>query len=1022
MKRILTKLCIVQIFLLLFLPGIVHAQTTVTGVVKDGTTGEALPGVNIIVQGTETGTTTDIEGRFSLQVPDPNSVLAFSFVGYLSETYNLNGATRVDLTLTQDVLSLEELVVVGYGATRKQDLTGSVSVVSAADLERIEANDISKLLQGQAAGVQVSGSGQPGARPKVKIRGPGSFGNTEPLYVVDGVPIANATLVDVGLFEGQNDQASGGISDLNPDDIESIQILKDASAAAIYGARGANGVVIITTKRGKSGDMRVTYEGSYGFQDITKRMEVCNREQFQEMNTVARLNANQFIAPANDPTDPLYIDDINTDWQEEVFKTGHITDHILTFSGGSEQSTYYASINYFDQTGTMTGPGPRYTRYSAKLNMDQTRGRFKFGESFYYGYSDQIRLTNSQWANPIYETVMALPTVPVYDSNNIGGFGGGIDEIHDQIAGNQVAFNSIKNNYLKRYRFQGILYGELEIISGLKYRLNLSYDRSDWLNHEFYPVFEIGSRHTNPIAFLNEWRGENPYMLMEQTLTYSRIFGKHNLTALAGHSVQYDYFAQNYAHSEGFTEPYLEVISAGPDNQTALGDLYEHRMLSYFGRLNYTYDDRYLATFNMRRDYSSRFGPNNKYGDFPSFSAAWKVHNEAFFNVEFISMLKLRAGYGKIGNDNIGDYLYESYINNAVTYVFGGQLPSAGIQTNIVDPSIKWEERITSNAGVDMAFFNNKLEFSVEYYHNNAKDILYAVPVPWSTGTVANPTVNSASMINKGWEFVLGYRQMEGDFHYYINANLATLKNEVTALGTQDEPVLRYMSRTAVGHSMGELYGWEMEGIFQNQAEIDSHAFQNNARPGDIMFRDINEDDRITDEDRVYMGSAFPTLTGGMNISLEYKGFDLSIFLSGVYGNMIYNGTKVVLNEMKYGNYSVESYENYWRGEGTSTEYPRPTVLDRNQNARMSQRWLEDGSYLRLQNIQLGYSLPKNIVNRIPGVEGLRVYVTAQNLYTLTKYTGFDPDITNDGLFLRGEDWGSYPSPRTINGGIKITL
>ncbi len=1024
MKGVVIKLCALLFILTLISPELLHAQNTVTGKVTDSSNGEPLTGVNIVIKGTTQGTVTNLEGEFILEVDDPNAELVFSYVGYLTETYLLKGTTNVELAMVQDLLSLEELVVIGYGTARKSDLTGSVAVINTENFEKIQASDVSKLIQGQAAGVSVTGSGEPGAVAKVKIRGIGSFGNTEPLYVVDGVPLANATTVTFGHFAGQFPLGvpSGGISDLNPADIESVQILKDASAAAIYGSRGANGVVIITTKRGKEGKMKVTYDGNFGIQNITHRMDVCNREQFQEMNNVARANDRQFPAPANDPDDPLFIDDVDTDWQEEVFTTGHITDHNLSFQGGNENSSYYASLNYFDQTGTMVGPGPRYTRYSATLNLDQEKGRFKFGQSFFYSYSDQIRLTNSQWANPIYETISALPTVSVYDDNNIGGYGGGIDEIHDQIAGNQVAFNNLKNNLLKRYRFKGVIYGDVEIISGLNYKISLSYDRSDWLNHEFYPVFEIGSRHVNAIAFLNEWRGENPYMLMEQTLTYNKNFAGNDITAMIGHSAQYDYLQQNYAHSEGYTEPYLETINAGPDNQDALGNLFEHRMLSYFGRLVYSYKDRYLATINLRRDYSSRFGPNNKYGNFPSFSAAWKIHNENFFNVDFISMLKIRGGWGKIGSDAIPDYLYEAFINNAVTYVFNGELPQAGIQTNIVDPSIKWEERITSNGGIDMTFLANKIEFTVEYYHNEANDILYAVPVPWTTGTVLNPTVNSASMTNEGFEFVVGYRKYEGEFHWNISANLTTLKNEVTKLGKDDEPVLRYMSRTAVGHSMGELYGWDMIGIFQTEEEIDAHATQQNAQPGDVKFRDVNEDGIINDDDRIYMGNAFPTLTGGLNFSCDYKGFDFSLFLYGVYGNKIYNGPTNILNEMKYGNYSIESYENYWRGEGTTNEYPRPTVLDRNQNNRMSQRKIEDGAYLRIQSVQLGYTFPKNIIDKIPGVETLRVYIGAQNLYTFTKYTGFDPDINNDGLFLRGEDWGSYPAPRTLNAGVKIVL
>jgi TonB-linked SusC/RagA family outer membrane protein len=1023
MERIIRKLCFI-IFLVLAGSGILMAQTTVTGKVTDSATEEPLPGVNILVQGTISGTVTDIDGNFSIKIDDLNATLQFSYLGYLSQTFSLNGATTVDISLTQDLLSLDELVVVGYGTAKKQDLTGSVAVLDVEKIGKLNGSDVSKLIQGQAAGVQVSGSGEPGAAPKVKIRGIGSLGNTEPLYVVDGVPLANASIVDGGHFAGQfgGGVPTGGIADLNPADIESVQILKDASAAAIYGSRGANGVIIITTKRGQAGKMKVTYDGSYGVQNITHRMDVTNRVQFQEMNNIARENNSLDLAPANDPTNPLFIDDIDTDWQEEVFTTGHITDHNLSLQGGSENSTYYASVNYFDQTGTMAGDGPKYTRYSTTLNLDQKYGRVKIGQSFFYSHSNQIRLTNSQWANPIYETITALPTVPVYDDNNIGGFGGGIDEVHDQIAGNQVAFNSLKNNFLNRNRFKGILYADLEIIEGLNYKINLSYDRSDWLNHEFYPVFEVGSRHINANAFLNQWRGENPYMLMEQTLTYNKTFAEHTLTAMLGHSAQHDYQEQMYGHAEGYTEPYLQVLGAGTENQTALGDLNEHRMLSYFGRLVYSYNDRYLATVNMRRDYSSRFGPKNKYGDFPSFSAAWKLHNESFFDVPFISMFKIRGGWGKIGSDNIGDYRFETFINNAVTYALGGELPSAGIQTNIVDPSIKWEERITSNVGADMSFFANKLELTVEYYQNEANDILYQVPVPLSTGTVLNPDVNSASMINKGFEIMLGYRQYEGDLNWNVSANITTLENEVTKLGIDDEPVLRYLSRTAVGHSMGELYGWDMIGIFQNEDEINAHARQTNAEPGDIIFRDVVEDGIINNEDRMYMGSAFPTLYGGANFGLDYKGIDFSVILQGVYGNKIYNGPANVLNEMKYGNYSIESYENFWRGEGTSDEYPRPVVLDRNQNNRMSQRKLEDGAYLRVQSVQLGYTLPKELISKVPGVTSLRVFIGAQNLYTFTKYTGFDPDINNDGLFLRAEDWGSYPTPRTLNAGVKLVL
>lgn len=1028
-------MCFIPLILII-LPGLAIAQSTVTGTVSDETSGTPMPGVNIVIQGTSAGTITDINGKFSIEVDNPNAVLLFSFVGYLSESYPLDGATVVTMTLVEDILALEELVVIGYGTQKKQDLTGAVSVVKMEDYQKIENANIAKKLQGQVAGMQVTGSGEPGSIPQVKIRGVGSFGNNEPLYVIDGVPIANATQINAGQFTTAL-TPSGGISDLNPADIESIQVLKDASASAIYGARGANGVIIITTKRGRSGKLKVEYNGSYGWQNVTQRLDVANREQFQEINNIARTNDGVFLAPANDPTDPYFIDDIDTDWQEEVFTTGHITDHVISFQGGSEGSTYYASLNYFDQTGTMVGPGPRYNRYSAKLNMDQERGIFRFGQSFTYTNSDQIRLTNTQWDNSIGETVIGIPTVPVYDVNNTGGYGGGNDTIHDAIAGNQVAFNNIKTNTVKRYRFVGVVYAEAEIIDGFRYKINLSYDRSDYFIHEFLPIYNVGTRHRNDIAFLNQWRGENPYMLMENTFAYDKVFGKHTLNTVIGHTVQYDYWQDEYGHAEGYTEPYKEVLSAGPDNQAALGTKNEHRLLSYLGRVNYGYDDRYLLTVNFRRDYSSRFGPNNKFGDFPSLALAWKVHNESFFNVDFINVLKFRGGIGKIGNEQIGDYRYESYINIASSYPFGtgGQtLLPAGTQVNIIDPSIKWEERVTRNIGIDLAFMNNKLEFTAEYYSNEARDILYDLPVPRSTGTVLNPTVNTATMTNKGLEFVVNYRKYEGEFHWSAGINLTTLKNEVTRLGANNDPVITYMSRTEVGRSMGDLYGWDMEGIFQNEEDIAEHAFQAaGTRPGDIMFRDVNGRDAdgnltgepdgvINDDDRVFHGKAFPSVTGGMNLTLEYKGLDFSLFLQGSYGNTIWNGTYNRINLLTDGNYSVESYENYWRGENTSTTFPRPTRRDPNGNNRTSQRWFQDGSYLRIQNVQLGYSLPGSVVNKIPGVEGFRFYVSLQNALTFTKYKGFDPDIINDGLFFRGQDNGSYPNPRTFLLGVKLSL
>jgi TonB-linked SusC/RagA family outer membrane protein len=1039
---------------------------TVTGTITDATTGAGLPGVNIVEKGTTNGTITNEEGNYSINVATPSAELEFSYVGYLTETVQVGGQQTINFGMIEDIMQLEELVVVGYGSQRKSDLTGSVSVVNAEDLHKIASPNIAKVLQGQTPGVQVYSGGEPGAVPKVQIRGIGTFLHSDPLYVIDGVPIGNATNVNISgesmLFENHqpgygSEAPAGGIADFNPSDIESVQVLKDASAAAIYGARGANGVIIITTKRGKAGAVKINYEGSYGIQNIAKRMDLTKREQFQELANLARTNINKAPALVNNPDMPMfYIDSIDTDWQEEFFTQGHITDHNLSFQGGTENSTYYASLNYFDQTGTVVGPGPRYTKYGARLNFDQKKGRFKFGQSFSYSYSEQIRLNNTRWNDIMTELVIAVPTVPVYDSTNLGGYGGGTP-FFDQIAGNPVAFNNLHEINFKRHRFFGVIYGEVEILKGFSYRLNLSYDRSDWFNKAFIPEYQVGDRHTWKIPMLSVWRGENPIMIMENLLNFNKVIGKHNIVAVAGYTAQKDHIEDIYGHAEGFERPYpLKVLSGVASGQSSKNKRIEHAMLSYLGRINYAYNDKYLVTASIRRDYSSNFGPENRYGDFPSFALGWKVSNEEFFNVPFVNLLKIRGGWGKIGNENIGAYLYESFVNNAVNYIFNGQLTPGTTQTRAIDPEVKWEERVTTYAGFDLAMWSNKIELSAEYYQNEANDILMGKPIPISSGTIAFQidASNVASMVNKGIEITARYRKFEGNFHYEISGNIATLKNEVTDLGADAIPIETNTTRTEVGGEMGELYGFVFEGIFQSEDEINhydpdnalfdpnKHAYQAfQTSPGDVKFKDINgrddqgiltgqPDGQINVDDKIYLGSPFPKFTYGFNLGADYKGLDLSIFIQGVYGNKVYNDLYQTMSALQEGNYSVESYENYWREDRPSNTWPRPAQTDPNGNNRVSDRWVQDGSYLKVQNVQLGYTIPKNILDRIAAVENFRIYFQAQNLFSLTKLVCYDPDFINDrdqdnpvsDLFTKGVLGGSFPAPRTLMIGVSLSL
>lgn len=992
-------------------------ERILTGKISDAATNQPLPGVNISVPGVTTGTISNVNGEYSIEISGSDVTLVYSFIGYVTQKIPVAENTLLNVSLVEEVISLDELVVVGYGTQKKSDLTGAVSVVKTENLEKVVSSEISKVLQGQVSGVQIHGSGEPGSVAKIKIRGVGSFRNTEPLYVIDGVPIE-------------------GAGDFSTSDIESIQVLKDASSCAIYGARGANGVIIITTKRGKKGEMKVTYNGNYGIQNIVKRMDVTNRVQFQEINNLARTNDRGFPAPANDSTNLKFVDSLDTDWQKEALKTGQVTEHNLSLSGGGDNSSYNVMMNYFNQTGTISGPGPKYTRYSFRVNNDTQKGKMKFGQSFYYSYSDKINLTNSQWGNPMIDLVIATPTIPVYDEKNLGGYGGALDAVHKQIIPNIIAFNNLFESESVRNRFLGIIYGEYEFIKGLTYRLNLSYDKTDWRDTYFLPKYFVGDRYRNDIAYMDDTRGDHTIMLMENTLNYKGTFGKHSLGLMAGYTAQYGIWQQISGHAEGYEEPYFHVLDAGPNLPKSVGGTEsEHSIVSFLGRLNYSYDDRYLLTTNFRRDGSSRFGSAYRFGNFPSIAAGWKIHNESFFNVDVISALKLRAGYGIIGNEqSVPDYMYDSYINQYANYVLGNGLPAGSIQTQLATSDIHWEQKTTSNIGLDMGMFKNRLEFSADYFYNVSEDLLLQLPIPLSNGSVTDPYINAASMSNKGFEFSATYRKTDGDFHFEISGNATTIKNEVLKLGKLDVPINTYMSNTEVGKPVGELYGWDFIGIFQNTDEVANHAFQaGGTKPGDCIFRDVNgrdaegnltgqPDGTINDDDRVYLGSALPKLTGGMNINMDYKGFDLSVFMQGGYGNKMVNGIYSVLNDYKYGNYSTEVYNKYWRGEGSTNQYPRPTISDPNLNNRMSKRWIQDGSYLKIQNLELGYNFSAGILQHIKGVDNFRIYFSIQNLITFTKYGGYDPDVNNDGMLYRGQDYGSYPSPRTFMIGAKLSL
>lgn len=971
--------------------------------------GEAVIGASIRVKGSNAGTVTDALGKFSLTTK-PDAILIVSFIGYISQEVAVNGRNSISVKMKEDTKKIDEIVVVGYGTQKKSDLTGSIAVVNTKEIAKAATNDVTKALQGKVAGLSIQSGGEPGATPLVKLRGVSSFNNSTPLYIIDGVATP--------------------VNDFPMNDIQSIQVLKDASAAAIYGSRAANGVIIITTKRGQTGKMKIDYNAYAGIQNIAKRYDVCTTPEYQKLVNLATTNAlatnpsyTGGILPMNNPSDARF-STVNTDWQKECEKTGIIQEHTLSLSGGSDKSTYNTSFNYFNQTGTMVGNGPNYKRYAITFNSDHTYGKLKFGETMSYTYVDQDLMTFVKDGTAVSFMVEAIPTIPIYDKTTIDGYGASNKTLDGSYTANVIGMNKMIESNTKRYKFFGNAYGELSIMPFLKYKLSLTFDRSDYRDSHFDPIHNLGWAYVNSTAKLYDNRSQAQTGTIEQTLTFDKKFGDHTLNAMIGTSaLDFKYNWAN-AYAEGFSQPYFKEISNG-STTSATGGESENRLVSYFGRLIYNYQDKYLLTASIRRDGSSRFAPTYRFGNFPSVALGWKINNEKFMkDVDFISLLKLRASWGKLGNQEIGDYQYYAQVNPYASYIFGGSLNAGSAQISYVDPNMHWESKETKNIGVDADFFRGKLSFSGEYYYSKSTDMLIGVTIPYSTGVYSwlAPTINGASVSNQGVELSLSWRDHIGDFNYSISGNVSTLKNTILSLGYGDKPHFGTISKSAVGTSVGELYGWVIDGIFQNQSEINTAnanaAAKNGAgsvyqnlytSPGDYKFKDLNGDGIINDKDRTYLGKSIPNLYFGLNLSGSYKIYDFSIAGNGVSGNKIYNAIRASL---EYGG-AAEQYStrmlNSWTPTNTNTDIPRVVMGDPNGNARNSSRWLENGAYFKITNVEFGVTLPSSWLEKIK-ISSLRMYVKGQNLYTFTKYTGFDPDFGSDGLWDRAVDHGSYPN------------
>jgi TonB-linked SusC/RagA family outer membrane protein len=975
------------------------AQNTITGAVTSAEDGMPLPAANVMIKGSANGVAADLDGNYSIKA-NANDVLVFTYTGFQSKEVAVGSQTTINVALASAATELDDIVVIGYGTQKKSDLTGAVAVVNVDDAKKTVSYDVAKMLQGQVAGVTVQSSGEPGGFVNIKIRGVTSFTNNNPLFVIDGM------IVDSPY-------------DFNPGEIESIQVLKDASSAAIYGVRGAAGVVIITTKKGKEGKISINYKSLVGFQGVPKKLGLTDREGYQKITNAAYVNSGQAILPGNDPTSQYFIDDVNTNWQDEAYRTGIIQNHTMTFSGGAEALNYSMNVDYFKNTSYIKTP-QAYERISTTMNLNGKKGKFKYGAKLGYTQSDKENFNSYlPGTSSLINLLQAIPTMPVYDENRLGGYGGADNLTQRAITLNVIGYNNLIQNSSNRNRFIGNIWGELEIVKGLRYTLRASADRLDAGNRNYIPTSDLGWYYitTEAEASLDVNNSYQTHTVIDNLLNYDLTVGKHKFEALLGYVQEQNDYYNHWSRGVGYKAEeighleYADAISAGEYESTVT-------RTSYLSRLNYTYDDRYLFTFNFRQDKSSLFPENNNTGNYFSVSGAWKIHNDIKLP-EWWNTAKLRAGYGLLGNNTIGTYDYAAVVNPFASYVFGNTLAPGTIAVDVKDKDIKWEDTTTFNVALEAGMFNNKLQFTAEYYVKTCDDLLADVPLPYSTGAFpANISTNAAKFRNSGFEFTVGYNNNDNEFKYGVSANIGSLKNEVLKIGDENLPVYGINSKTEVGRSIGELYAYQTDGIFQNQQEVDDSATQPGAVPGDIRFKDVNKDGQITDDDRTYQGQTIPKVSYGINLNASYKAWDFSCFFQGNAGNMVYNGT---YNSLMIGGLTNHSTDmlNYWTPDNTNTNIPRPDVLEKNQNARASDRFIEKGDYLKLQNIMIGYTVP---LKNTKVIEKVRLYASGQNVLTLSGYRGYDPDFISDGLFSRGYDFGSFPNPRTLIFGIEVNF
>ena len=1012
---------------LLFLFFVVFAATaysqdvTITGTVTDANS-EPLVGVNVLVKGTTTGAITDIDGNFSVS-GKKGSTLVFSYIGMLTQEVVYKG-TALRVVMKDDSKALEEVVVIGYQTVKKSDLTGAVAVVDTKEMKKSAAGTLVSQMQGLATGINVRSSGRAGEDASIEIRGVGSLSNNSPLWVIDGM------ITDPGV-------------DFNPADAESIQILKDASAAAIYGSRAANGVIIVTTKKGTKGPMKVNVSVKETL-EWSPKFDLMNAAEYIKYNDIAYNEAiKDGIATVNSTQKHSQYD---TNWQDEVLKTALVQDYNVSLSGGGDSGSYFVSAGYYNNDGVSYGN--TFDRYSFRVNTQGKKGWFSFGENLAYSLTN----TDPNQTNTYNDFLRMMPTIPIYDENNPGGYGYGDAAKYNTFGVNPIAREDLEYRHFRQNRLNGSLWLEFKPFEFLSYKFNggidLYFYENSWFRGE--GNWTQNQEHRDPES---QKARDNTYnMLIEHTLNFNKDFGKHHVDAVVGTTYQHHEWEGLWASRLNFpmtgNGDYFTVLNAGQSNQQNSNSISENAMISYLGRANYVYDDKYYLTATFRRDGTSRLAKENRWGNFPSFSGAWRISKEEFFDVPWINDLKIRGNWGRLGNSSIGDWDYIGTINQSIVTVFGGAIVPGSTQVKLVNAGLVWETKETVNVGFDASFLNQRLTVSAEYYNSKTSDVLAETPIAISTGNQGgSPWKNAASLRNKGFEFTFGWKDQISGFKYSALLNVTTMDNEVLSLGRDGSErnfIDSGQARTEPGRSLAEFYLRKTDGIFRTQEEIDNYVTKGNHVPGpnedkvpagtpimiegkrpqlgDVKYLDLNDDGQITDIDRDYCGSPWAKMQMSLVLNAEWKNFDFSMMWNGQFGNKIYNVSRwqgrLFADNSNYIRFE-KGEEPYQVNPNSNT--PRIIYGDF-RNSRDADRFLENGSYFRMKNISIGYNFKQKWLTNL-GVEKLRLFATGSNLITITGYSGLDPDFKGaNSVWNSGTDSFAYPNTRSVMFGLDLTF